>query len=842
MNNYLNMDRSNASAQAFGASGNLEFGRVYTGVITATSHGDNLYEVSVDKISVTITCRWAAGIFSPLLGIRMNYFPPVQSRVAVVYNKDGPSWIIGSLPGEPYDLSAGAAMTMTGMGDEELPSHEAVSDGSGLSSTKPNDLLEGEFEITNNFGVAVQFLTTVLKMKASERAKIEASLLDDMVRIVSETFKHFSSFGDFQIYNDGRLNVRWDGTSYEHEAFGKMEATDPKVELDDKKVDFQDKYNETGRWRFSQFVGFLGDFIHVFVTEPADALSNIASEALRPGKARVHVHNDGTILMQSVSEIVLERVCRVIVPIEKKRFDDPEGNKKDEFEDLEKDFLKLWDYGTDMKRAHYASYQLRQYGRWLSCYHSYARFHQLDKEWRIPTETEEGTEHTYSNQEEDVENINSGKDDAYDAYATIRIFRDGSILIMDHHGSAVSMVRGNIQISASRHIDLDAAGDIRITAGQNIYMKARRNIEISAIVGGLTLKARTWWKALCEWGSVWIKSDALDPLKAAPPGPVDTEQDPKAEQRAGAVVIESSNGQMILQSARRMTISAIGQPDDPASMTDTTASVLLQSRSQDVCALGNRNVVVKAEGANEGILALDAGPSSTIIKCQKLLTNAKIFDIDKKFTWKNRRLDIAEIRAERSHISTYITGPEMKGTDLADDQIPYKFHGHHMWKYDPEATPVEYAEAEDTEDLDNYESISEVKPHTDNGDPADGPDWAYVEEDKKFDESGYTNDPKQDEIFQPHAQQRLAETGDDEFIKKDDYDLWDWASDNKLKSGTRTKSDSLPFPGKNAQEKVSDDGEPLHRPLSSPYSAQTADKGKDPVDEDIKRKFLKYKP
>ena len=49
--------------------------------------------------------------------------------------------------------------------------------------------------------------------------------------------------------------------------------------------------------------------------------------------------------------------------------------------------------------------------------------------------------------------------------------RDGSILVMDGFNSAISMVRGNIQMSSVRHIELDAAGDIKITAGQNIYIR-----------------------------------------------------------------------------------------------------------------------------------------------------------------------------------------------------------------------------------------------------------------------------------------------------------------------------------------------------------------------------------
>lgn len=828
-------------------SGRVEAGRIYTGTIVATHHGDNIYEVQLDAINAKVKCIWACGIFAPMLGIRMKYYPPLQTKVAILCSSASKGWIITTAPKEPFDTLAAKAKSMVEMGLGDLDLDPYISDGENAGReqtvTKPNDLLEGEFEISNNFGVAVQFLTTMVKLQGSERAKIEAFLMDDMVRIVSETFKHYSCFGDYQIYNDGRLNVRWDGTSYEHESFGKASKDDPLVELNNKKVEFEDTYNQTGRWRFSEYIGFLGDFIHTFVTEPHEALASIAEEAIRPGKARTQIQSDGTILMQSVAEIALERVCRVVAPVEKRRQDDPEGVKKDQFENLNKDYLKLWNNGQDMRKAHYASYQLRQYARWLSCYHSFARFHQMSADWTIPKETD--FEHSWGNKEDDVEAANAGQELSYDVYATIRILRDGSILVMDGFNSTVSMVRGNIQMSAARHITLDAAGDIHFNAGQNIYMKARRNIEISAIRGGLILKARAWWKGFCEWGSVWIKSDAVDPAKDEPPAPEDPEQDPEPEVRAAAIFIDAAKGQTIIQSERRITVATNGTPDDGESMDDTTASVVLQSRRQDVRMLGKRHAIIKSEGQSEGQVIIDAERSkAVIVKCLKFLMDVKqLFDINSKLTFKRDNiLRVEEIRNKRSHSAQIITGPENLGVDHVNDKIPHHGHGHHLIKYNPTTTPVEFATGDEVEELTAYSpaDVVEVEPHSENGDPPDGPDWEYPKEDKKFDNMGYVNQPTEDEIFQPMAQQRLYESGTDLLIKKDDYEEWVWATDNKLKSGKRTNTASAPFPGITGQEKRVTAGAPLHAPLDEEYSAQSPDKAQDPVNNPVTRKFLKY--
>jgi hypothetical protein len=145
-------------------------------------------------------------------------------------------------------------------------------------------------------------------------------------------------------------------------------------------------------------------------------------------------------------------------------------------------------------------------------------------------------------------------------------------------------------------------------------------------------------------------------------------------------------------------------------------------------------------------------------------------------------------------------------------------------------------------ELTDYNSgdVIDVNPHEDAEDPPDGPDWAYTAENKKFDDSGYENQPTEDEVFQPMAQQRLAEDFSDNMIKKTDYDEWDWQNDNKLKQGVRTDESSRPFPGANAQEQKFTAGQALHNPLTEEYKDQKPSSAKDLVSASIIRKFLKY--
>lgn len=811
-------------------TGRLDAGRTYTGVIIETFHGDNLYSVSIDGQNSVIKCKWAAGIFAPLVGIRTNYLPPVGSRVVVLKSPGEPSWIISCVPSEPYDADNGASRTMIGHDVASEP-YAPKFDGVSLSTVKPNDLLEGEYEIANTFGVAIQMLTTLISVKGSERAKIEAFLLNDMVRIVSDAFKHVTCFGDYQIYNDGRLNCKWDGTSYDHEAWGLEKPTDEKFSLNNRKVSIPDTTEaniiETGRWRFSHFVGFLGNFIHTFVTDPTTTLSSIAENAFRSGKARVHINNDGTILMQSVADIALERVCRIVMPVEKKRPDDPEGVKADQFDQLDKSYLKIWDYGQNMSNAHHTAYQLRQYARWLSCFHSYARFLQMDKEWDIPKETDI-PDPSWFNKEQDVADANNGKPEWYDVYATIRIMRDGSIVLFDAYGSAISMVAGNVQICSSRHIELDAAGDIRMSAGQNIYIKARRNIEITSIVGGLTLKARAWWKALCEWGTVWIKSDAVDPALTTPPSPDDPEQDPNPEVHGAAIFLDASAGQTLIQSERRATVSVVGQ-SSTSDITNSDHSVVLQSAYQDVRSLAARHSITKVLGLNESKVIIDALlGNSVIVNCLNFLVNARLlFDVNSKFTLKNSILHMEELRSKRAAFSDIVTGPARQGFDTSNRYDP---HNGHIGKYDEANTPIEVGG--NTEARDSYQTTSVLEPevHISTERPK-GPSWSFNEETKTFTYASGSIE----EVFQSLAQQQLELNNDTA-----NYAEWDWNVDNKLKQADRTNPTSLPYPGKEAQEKVFDGGVTLSAPLDEEYKDQSPDKAKDLKDKNIVKRFIKY--
>ena len=328
-----------------GAKGQFHEGSLYRGTIVHINPIDQSYSVRTESPATTFdNCYYASGVAGALLGFKINTVLAPGTKVMLVPTT--PPIIITVLGSDPSDHGNRETRSATGVDnvgrDDLWKSLQQEVESTHSTSTHNADTQVGELEIGNQMGVAIQLMTHFAKLSAGDRAKIEVCVLNDMVRIVSDNFKHHSAFGDQEIYNDGRLNVRFDGTSYPHEAWGRENEGDPLCEVEEKQVKF-DSVAETGRWRFSQYLGWLGDFLHLFITEPENMLGNMAQN--RAGHSRIWTGSDGTILIQSIADIVLERVIKVQVPIQHKDSKDPQGVRVEDFENLETHPLKKRDIG-----------------------------------------------------------------------------------------------------------------------------------------------------------------------------------------------------------------------------------------------------------------------------------------------------------------------------------------------------------------------------------------------------------------------------------------------------------------------------------------------------------------
>lgn len=570
--------------------GRLEEGLIYTGVIRNVNSTRQDYTIQVDGGEKLEGCVLALGMFSGLMGMKMSIRLPIGTSVLLAY--DGASaYIVGCVAADNTDENSYLNRYLTGKGDHDAGTTlDPDNVGSPPPHTQPCDLFDGEFEIGNLAGPFIRFMTFMTSMGAGEQAKVEFHLLRDLVRVVSRNFEHFSALGEMKIYHDGRLNMEFNGTTYDHERWGKETEKEAKAELDGASVKLEDIDDriETGRWRVTKLFGFMGDLLNTWFTDPAVTAGKFAEDALRCGKARMHVGQDGAVLVQSMSDIVLERVCAIPVPIRIKHQENPSGVVATEMDKLERKYLKIWD-DKNGETGHHTLYKIREYARYLNQFHSLARIHQFAQggkaEWYVPTE-EEAPDPEHGADEADREEATSGNTYWHLCYSTIRIFRDGAILLHDAVGNTVSMGETGVQFSSTTNLHLYAAGDIVAKAGNSMFLGARRHMEMVASRGGMRIKARAFLHGLCEKGTLWLKSDA-DPDDLEPEDEDDPEPEMIGEQ---GVRVEATLAQGYWLTHLKSLIQACGEDED-----EDKVSVILRSLEGNVKTLAKKDVTFKAE-------------------------------------------------------------------------------------------------------------------------------------------------------------------------------------------------------------------------------------------------------
>lgn len=830
------------SLGAHQAAGEARYGSLYTGVVRQIHPGKKSYDVRLDKPAVNVyNAIYAGPFFSSLLGVQTHFVPPPGTRVLLVYGN--PSVIVATLPSSAPDTSGGKSRTLT---HEEVPdaSPTGNKDAAFVNHSGPNsgaDFLAGELEIGNQMGVALQILLTMSKLQAGDRAKVEVHLVDELVRFVSGKHIHHSAFGDHEISDTGGgPTCITHGTSKTHEAWGQLTPGDPKAKVDAGRV-APDGVAETLRARMSSYIGYLGDFVHWIVADPEEAIGSIMQS--RAGKFDAHVNSDGSLLVRTVSEIAFEKVVRIPVPIQKKSLDDPDGNTREEIDQavlqggLNLDqLLKRWDYNED--RMHYLPYVLRHYARYLAQLHSYARVLSQDKDFEIPSEAD-SPEPSWNNGESDVERANSGAMDYYEAYACIRILRDGSVVSMDAAGNAWVMSKNGVQASSILDYSIEAARDVKIAAGRNVLVTGRRHVEINAIVGGLKLKSRTLWHALCERGSMWLKSDAPDPSdpqfssKRYKSSDKLHPDDPDAEILDAAILMDAELGSSVIQSGRRVLVESTGEhlgDGEESDEDNDRGAVVLQSKKQDVLVHAARNSFISALGTSDttGRVGLRGARHVVLLALDSVLVKAReLFDVNQQVTLRKGVLHTRQFMADKITGIGGIHGPEL-GPEVAQGSKGVPNHHNHIRKIEG-GEETELAEKDEVEPAAELmgRPIQPVKAFSNRA-----PSWDYFPKSEYMSGGGGSDDLP----WRSLSQERLE---DDESGAYEDYEVWNW-SDNALSSaGARTgKKHKHPWYGENPRTLQVQNTEPL---LSELSSTPPADLNEEPEVRPMPKKFL-YKP
>jgi hypothetical protein len=551
--------------------------------------------------------RYLPAVFSAMFGFRQHYLPPVGTPVVILNDPESASdpLVIGALSGSIHGSFRKHTTVADGGNYAGLPHNNRIDLHAKdiISETAPIDLIEGEYCIENDMGVMIALLTNLCKLQAGDRAKLEMSALNDLVRIVSMNFQHESALGQHWIRNaQGKVWSEWHASTNFYETFGATDIKEAYMGTDLDKKDFDPEENEKakqegldGRWHFSLYTGWLGDFVNLFFSDPPKGISiltgtPIGSDQTRSGKHRLAVGEDGSFLVQSVSDIVLERVVRIPVPIRARDHWDPEGDvlfppelnepSEETEEGVESITKNTFDpplcdewTPTSADTLHEAVYQLRHYARWLNQMYTMRKFRGMKNTFVVPSEAEL-----------DPPNVPHYAE----SYSTIRIFRDGSQLLLDAYNNSIVMTKEGITISSVNNLRLEALNNVYISAGSRISVFAKQTISITSALKHIKMKARD---GLCHllgnaemvlrhvdpnevyklnlWGwaeftgALWAKLVALTDYISAPMSKIETPTELETQTEASG----PNNEFLVPSTSDDITIDPtdIADPEDPDS-------------------------------------------------------------------------------------------------------------------------------------------------------------------------------------------------------------------------------------------------------------------------------------
>jgi len=466
-----------------------------------------LYSYSVETANKEVlACKNAATATATIVGVKdlatISVGTPVMVWIPVKGSRDG--IIMCAIPG--HKAGTGQVTPRQFTSDPEsgfaLYSEEyykaLVKDKSNnqkifAQAGRPLDVNPGDWGKINEHGVFLGILGLTAVMRASQGCAIEVHTLDDLLRLRSGQYQHFTSFGEHHIYNDGgQISVEICGSSRQHEVCGKdaigSEIFEETSSADNNNKDLHIKPMEveaTLKRRFQMFFGHLG-LLQMFVANPEEGDEKYSRAANHQGLFHMSVGDNGRFDVTSAAGVAITR--DEIIPIPKKLKEpwDPSGDKPEESNKAEaKEGFELPDGFTG--GTHLA---VRDMTAWAKR-HSYQRFDELEKDWHVPEATDlespkNGYDKISGSGVESTEPFDKYKDKRCGIYTN----PDGSVTIMDAAGSQIVLDgKGGIQIGGAGNVTIMPGTNVVLMGGDDVIIKAKNSVDISATAKDVRIKA-----------------------------------------------------------------------------------------------------------------------------------------------------------------------------------------------------------------------------------------------------------------------------------------------------------------------------------------------------------------
>ena len=801
----MNDNLSDTANKRQGAEANEQatVGSIYTGKVVTYDPERKVCEVVLDQFDNDVTAYLTSSCVAGLFGFRDHYKPERGARCLVAYGGDK-NFILRFYDIDDFDPVAGSARQAGNLPTEddwdglEGAKIPGVDGGAGGRGTPHSDMVEGEFDISNLLGVGIQFLTFMTRMAGSDRAMVETHLLNDMVRIISGNFQHLHALGHTEISEEGGLNFTFEGTPYDFEREGAKKMDDeihPLKGEEDKAEDLseEDRYKHVLRSRLSMWTGWVGDMVDLMITDPGKVLGELADG--RSGRMRMKAGQDGSLLVQSISEIAFERVMRIPIPIRSKKTGDPGSADPDTIRKLSEELSHKWTENNDKLMFPQNVFRLREMSKILGDHMANYRA-RLHPDYSIQTEQKTDAP-SWSSEAEP----GPAPSEYVERYATFRLTRDGGWVVLDAYGSSQTMFNGHMTHSAPKHMTFEAGGDMRFIAGQSLNFLARRSMEFSAIVGGIRFKARTWLEFLSTMGSMRFKSDAKSPNDQNPDEAGEEGPDPLILD--SAMVFETTRGRTRITSKHSMALEMDGvESDDDASRG--IFSIISRYGSMELQALKKLTLT-----GSDLLLKF----TNIVTSARRFLGEVGLFAVGENFVLRSGVVHVKQILTESLYSSGLIKGPESQGyydPDSQPKQHPRSPHtGHIRTMTDEDPTPDLFGDVSGDNVIifDDIGAVDAVDAIRALGFPVS------MTTTIPFRFSAASEYQWGSDYYQSLTQQMLT-------LESDKFTSWkEWSMpSNALETSQGNDTSILPFPGTGAQHKTYTGGLSLWAPSPTPKS------------------------
>ncbi len=572
-------------------------------------------------------------IVATTLGFKESIVYPIGAQVLCLRASGDTCIIFGIIP--DHDVGRISFFSRAFLGTEDTNSQDAPSNTQGYKENainiitnnicRPTDVAEGEYVISNELGVLFGLLQELALLKGSELAQVQCYLLDDLVRIISHNFQHWTSMGEVNIWHDGKaLMAEYGATHLSGESIGIPQTTKnkdkPFVEGDPPKPDDSSDYYKIDAderlkaiERLKIFVGRLGDFFHLFLARPDDEtkrdLSGEMTGRFDRGLLDTHISADGRLSVRSVNSMSFEKVSWIRVPLRVRTPEDPKG---DDTTDIEFEKKPPFEWDNSMKvRENPVGYflQLRDYLAYTQDKYNYLNFKKYKKDFKISDSAKDNEKSL-----KEIKDIDPDTETKLGDYqlrnAGVYFMDNGGITIKDAWGSALVFEGGDISLQPARDFIAQPLRNFVGKIGHSLQMAAKKHIDFSSTEEGFRLKTKLVQHLYSTHEGIIVQTDTANEYQ--PPSPED-----EAYDHFGGILLLAKGsgvftyGKKIYDRSQQYSL----YKSDKELVVDSEANIWLVPKGntfimpdKDVIVCPKKDVIILTEGA-----ALFGGQKSTAL-------------------------------------------------------------------------------------------------------------------------------------------------------------------------------------------------------------------------------------